>query len=150
MLTHNFVFVFIHLPVSGDRSTNLSTSYSYIPGLKVGRMTWVTWVTFLVGQVGLIRKLNYLGWISLVLYKTVLASGKRVNFGSDKCNEMSLVWNQLQYYPKLFWSMWCSKMSSLCKGPVLCSAKNEEIYNIVPYQKFFRSCYITLKKETSA
>ena len=32
----------------------------YVPGLKVGRMTWVTWVTFLEGQVGLIRRLNYL------------------------------------------------------------------------------------------
>ena len=37
--------------------------------------------------------------------------------------------------------------SSLCKGLVLYSAKNEEMYGIVPYQKIFRSCYITFKKE---
>ena len=66
------------------------------PGLKVGRMTWtiwVTWVTFLEGQVGLIRKLNYLDVIRI--WKTVLASGKWVNFGFDECTEISLVWNQL-------------------------------------------------------
>ena len=34
------------------------------------------------------------------------------------------------------------------KGPVLYSAKNEEIYGIVPHQKFFMSCYITFKKKT--
>ena len=41
--------------------------------------------------------------------------------------------------------MWCPKISSsrsLCKGPVLYPAKNEEIYRIVPYQKF--SCHVTL------
>ena len=39
--------------------------------------------------------------------------------------------------------MWCLKISSLrnlCKGPVLYPAKNEEIYGIAPYQKFFMSC----------
>ena len=40
-----------------------------------------------------------------------------------------------------------SSSSSLCKVPVLYSAKNEEIYGIVPYQTFFRSRYITFKKE---
>ena len=42
-------------------------------------------------------KLNYLDvtLISHVHYKTVLASGKWVNFGSDDCTEISLVWNQL-------------------------------------------------------
>ena len=41
--------------------------------------------------------------------------------------------------------MWCPKIlssRSLCKGPVLYPAKNEEIYGIVPYQKF--SCHVTL------
>ena len=36
--------------------------------------------------------------------------------------------------------MWFSKISSsrsLCKGPVVYSAENEEVYDIVPYQKFF-------------
>ena len=42
--------------------------------------------------------------------------------------------------------MWCPKISSsrsLCKGPVLGPAKNEEVYGIVPYQKIF-SCHVTL------
>ena len=49
-------------------------------------------------------------------------------------------WNiigvKLAYYLKLFWSMWCPKISSsrsLCKGLVLYPAKNEEIYGIVPH-----------------
>ena len=42
---------------------------------------------FLVGQVGLICKLSYLD----VTRRTVLASGKCVNFGSDECTEISLV-----------------------------------------------------------
>ena len=29
------------------------------------------------------------------------------------------------------------------------AAKNEEINGIIPYQKFFMSCYITFKKKTS-
>ena len=56
------------------------------------------------------------------------------------------------YYLKLFWSMWCPKISSsrsLCKGMVLYPAKNEEIYGIVPHQKFLMSCYNTFKKKTS-
>ena len=62
----------------------------------MGRMTrtiWVTWVTFLEGQVGFICKLNYLDVtrISHVLEKTMLASGKRVNFGSDECAQISFV-----------------------------------------------------------
>ena len=35
----------------------------------------------------------------------------------------------------------------MCK--VLHPAKNEEIYGIVPYQKFFMSGYITFKNKTS-
>ena len=38
---------------------------------------------------------------------------------------------------------------SVHKGSVLYPAKNEEIYGMVPYQKFFMSCYITFKKKTS-
>ena len=41
--------------------------------------------------------------------------------------------------------MWCSKIlssGSLCRGPALYPAKNEEIYGIVPYQKNFMSRYI--------
>ena len=50
------------------------------------------------------------------------------------------------YCPAL---MWCPKISSsrsLHKGLGLHVAKNEEINGIVPYQKFFMSCYITFKK----
>ena len=49
--------------------------------------------------------------------------------------------------------MWYAKISSsrrLSEGLVLYPAKNEEIYGIVPYQKF--SCHVTLatfKKKTS-
>ena len=48
--------------------------------------------------------------------------------------------------------MWCPKIlfsRNLYKGLILCPAKNEEIYGIFPYQKFFISCYITFKKKTS-
>ena len=37
---------------------------------------------------------------------------------------------------------------SLCMGLVLYPAKNKEIHGVVPYQKFFVSCYITFKKKT--
>ena len=53
------------------------------------------------------------------------------------------------YYPRLFWSMWCPRILSLCKGLVPYPAKNEEIYGIVLYQKIFRSYYITFKNKTS-
>ena len=70
-------------------------------------------------------------------------------------NERTLgLMNALKYhgcktslYLKLFWSMWCPKISwlrNLCRGPVLYPAKSEEIYGIVPYQKFFMSCYTLL------
>ena len=50
-------------------------------------------------------------------------------------------------YLKLFKSVWCSSSRSLCKGSVLYTAKNEEIYGIVPYHKFFMSCYIAFKRK---
>ena len=56
------------------------------------------------------------------------------------------------YYLKLFWSMWCPKISSsrsLHKGVGLHAAKNEEIDGTVPYQKLFMSCYSTFKKKSS-
>ena len=105
--------------------------------------------SLLVGQVGLICKLNYLDMtrISHVLRKTVLASGKWVNFGSDEYMHWNIIGaKQAYFYLKPFWSMWCPKISSsssLCKRPVLYPAKNEEIYGIVSYQKFFMSCYIS-------
>ena len=50
---------------------------------------------FLVGQVGLIHKLNYLDVTCIsnrshVLWKKILESDKRVNFGSGECTEPSL------------------------------------------------------------
>ena len=70
-----------HLYVHGYiRNYACKSSWYSMGGIRVesGPDDPVTWVTFLVGQVGLIHKLNYLDvtWISHVLWKTVLASGK--------------------------------------------------------------------------
>ena len=67
-----------------------------IAGLKVDRMTQTIWATFLMGQVGLICKLSYL--IVTMFFRKLLTSGKRVNFGSDKCNEIRITGVELAYY----------------------------------------------------
>ena len=58
-------------------------------------MTQIIWVTLITFLVGLMHPQNKLSGCDLDITKTVLASGKWGNFGSDECTEISLVWNQL-------------------------------------------------------
>ena len=120
-------------------------------GLKEGWMTreiWVIWDTFLHGgSSGSHPQISYIIW---------MWPGYHMFF-KKQCwhllSEWTLVWVwwmhwniiclKPAYYLELFWSMWCPKISSsrsLCKGLVLYPAKNEEIFGIVPYQKF--SCQV--------
>ena len=113
------------------------------------RTIWVTWVTILVGQVGLIHKLSKLSGCDPDItcsLETVLASGKWVNFGSDECTEMSLVWNQL-IISRCFEACGVQRFhlqAESVQGPVLYPAKNKEICGIVAYQRLFMLCYISL------
>ena len=70
-----------------------------------------------------------------------------MNFGSNECTEISLMWNKL-IISSCFEA--CGVQGLHLPMDLFCmySAKNEEIYGIVPYQKFL-SCYITSKTKTS-
>ena len=76
--------------------------------------------------------------------KQVLTSGKWVNFGSDECTEISLVWNQLIIPLQAVMKHVVSKDSIFVQGTssVFC----QEWRNL---WHCFRSCYITFKKKTS-
>ena len=90
---------------------------------------------FFGGSLGLICKLNYLD-----VTRIAITCSLENNVGIWYASELWVWWmhwniigGKPAYYLKLFWSMWCPKISSsrsLCKGPVLYSAKNEEIYDI--------------------
>ena len=73
--------------------------------------------------------------------ETVSASGKWVNFGSDECTEISLVWNQ-HFISSCFEACGVQRFhlleSSLCKGLVRYPANIEEIS--LWHCTFFMSC----------
>ena len=75
----------------------------------------------------------------------MLASGKWVNFGFDKCTEISLVWNQL-IISDCFEACGVRgfHLQEICAREWFCILPR---MRIVPYQKFFISCYITFKKK---
>ena len=107
-------------------------------GLKVGQMTrtiWITWVTFLVGQVGLICKPYYLDMTQIAITCSLESCWHLVS--EYRLWVWWMHWNIIgvkpAYYLKLFWRMWCPKISSL---KVCAKAKNEEIYGIDPYKNF--------------
>ena len=63
---------------------------------------------------------------------------------SDGCTEIPLV-KPAYFYHKLFWSMWCPKISSsrsLCKGLVLYIKKSMALIHIKNF-----SCQVTFKRK---
>ena len=71
-----------------------------------------------------------------------------MNFWSDECTEISLVQTSL-FLSQAGFKYVVSKDFIFTKSvQSVYPAKNEEIYGIAPYQKFFMSCYISyFKKE---
>ena len=101
-------------------------------------LIWVTWDTF--WRVKWVSSANLIIWMWPGYYMFFRKQCKWVNFNLGLMNALKYHWCKTSLY------MWCPKISALCKGLVLYSAKNEETYGIFPYQNFL--CHV-IKKKTS-
>ena len=115
---------------------------------------WVTWVTFLVGQVGLIRKLDYLD-VTWILIDHMFFGKRYWHLVANWVNLLDLLkalnhhWCETAYYIKLFWSIWCPKITNtqeFCAWGCSVSWRNLWYYFIYDFSMSF---YIIFKKNFS-